>query len=161
MAGLDPDGRDPGTGRFTVGTAGRPRGSLNNSTIIARNLLEEQADTFARGLVALALAGDTTALRPAAGHRHCPRRYDRRRHRHRDGERRATDAVRGPELCSIIETQRRAIETYDLETRLLALEKTSPGLARGCIPLSGKLPSDRLYWNYSKHAQSQLAPVFF
>ncbi len=37
----------------------------------------------------------------------------------------------GQKLCSIIETQRRAIETYDLETRLLALEKAAPGLDRG------------------------------
>ena len=139
LSGDEPLGRDLDTGRFTAGNSGRPRGSLNTSTIIARNLLEEQAETFARSLVALALAGDTQALRVCST-RLLPARRDLPVDIDLPAIVTAHDAViaagtvtamvgegrltpsEGQKVASIIETQRRAIETAELERRILILE---------------------------------------
>jgi hypothetical protein len=43
--------------------AGRPKGARNRSTIAAESLLEGEAEALTRKAIALALAGDTTALR--------------------------------------------------------------------------------------------------
>jgi hypothetical protein len=132
-------GRDPDTGRFTEGWSGRPRGSLNKATIIARNLLEDQAETFARSLIALALAGDTQALRVCST-RLLPARRDLpvdielpaivTAHDAMIAAGKVTEMIaqarltpsEGQKLANIIEVQRRAIETADLERRILQLE---------------------------------------
>ena len=46
-----------------VGTAGRPKGALNKTTLAARALLDREAEQITRKCVELAKAGDTTALR--------------------------------------------------------------------------------------------------
>ena len=134
-----PVGRDPETGRFVEGWTGRPKGALNKATIIARNLLEDQAETFARGLIALALAGDLQALRVCST-RLLPARRDFPVDVELPAIATAGDALiaagkitelvsqarltpsEGVKLASIIETQRRAIETAELERRILVLE---------------------------------------
>ena len=134
-----PVGRDPETGRFTEGWSGRPKGSLNKATLIARNLLDEQAETFARSLVALALAGDLPALRICST-RLLPARRDLPVDIELPAIVTAQDAVRAAgtvtamvsegrltpseaqKIASVIETQRRAIETAELERRILILE---------------------------------------
>jgi hypothetical protein len=60
-------GRRAGKGRFAPGVSGNPRGRLpgtrNRATALAAQLLEDEAPRLIRKCIALALAGDTTALR--------------------------------------------------------------------------------------------------
>src|SRR5438876_98002 len=60
-----PTARDPETGRFAPGWTGRPKGALNKSTQLARELLEGEAEHLVRHLIALGLSGDSLALRVA------------------------------------------------------------------------------------------------
>src|SRR5918994_675567 len=64
---------------FGRGNAGRPKGSRNKATLALEALLEGEGEALARKAVAMALAGDTTALRlcmdrilPARKDRHVP-----------------------------------------------------------------------------------------
>lgn len=56
-------GRDPATGRYAKGAPGRPKGALNKSTLLARELLEDEAPDLVRRLIDLARSGDRVALR--------------------------------------------------------------------------------------------------
>src|SRR5215212_2622478 len=49
--------------QFQQGNPGRPRGARNRATLAAMALLEGEAEALTRRCVALALAGDTTAMR--------------------------------------------------------------------------------------------------
>src|SRR5437867_2181934 len=60
-----PIARDPETGQFAAGWTGRPKGALNKSTLLARELLEGEAEHLVRHLIALGLSGDSLALRVA------------------------------------------------------------------------------------------------
>jgi hypothetical protein len=59
--------RRGGNGRFAPGISGNPRGrrpgTRNRATVLAAQLLENEAPRLVRKCIALALAGDTTALR--------------------------------------------------------------------------------------------------
>src|SRR5665213_424747 len=57
-----PDGRDA-KGRFAVGNAGKQPGTRHRTTIAIEALLEGQWEGLSKTAVALALRGDTTALR--------------------------------------------------------------------------------------------------
>ena len=50
-------------GKFAKGNPGRPAGSRNKSALAIEGLLDGEAEALGRKAVALALAGDTTALR--------------------------------------------------------------------------------------------------
>lgn len=56
------EGRGP-DGRFLPGNSGRPKGSRHKVTIAIEALLEGQWEVLSKTAVALALRGDTTALR--------------------------------------------------------------------------------------------------
>jgi len=55
-------GRDS-KGRFGPGNAGKPRGSRHRTTQAVEALLDGEAEALTRKAVALAMEGDTTALR--------------------------------------------------------------------------------------------------
>jgi hypothetical protein len=48
---------------FEPGNAGRPRGTRNKATLALEALLEGEGEAITRKAVAMALAGDTTAMR--------------------------------------------------------------------------------------------------
>ena len=50
-------------GRFTEGNPGRPRGSLNRTTLAIQELLDGEAEALTRKAIDLAKEGDITALR--------------------------------------------------------------------------------------------------
>jgi hypothetical protein len=67
-------------GRFQKGVsgnpAGRPRGARNSATLAAEALLDGEAEALTRKAIAMALSGDTVALRLCI-ERICPVRRDR------------------------------------------------------------------------------------
>ncbi len=135
----DRPGRDPATGRFAPGWTGRPKGALNKSTLFARALLEEESEQLVRQLIERALTGDTMALRVATT-RLLPARRDLAIEVDMPPLVTAHDAVQagarvmelvtsgtitpseGIKLAQLIETQRRTIETADIEARIERLE---------------------------------------
>ena len=132
-------GRDPATGRFAAGWTGRPKGALNKSPLFARALLEEESEQLVRQLIERALTGDAMALRVATT-RLLPARRDLAIEVEMPPLVTAHDAVRagarvmelvtsgtitpseGIKLAQLIETQRRTIETADIEARIERLE---------------------------------------
>jgi hypothetical protein len=56
-------GRDPTTGRFVGGNAGRPRGARHKTTIIAEALLDGEAPELIRKAIQMAMDGDSAAMR--------------------------------------------------------------------------------------------------
>ena len=50
-------------GQFAAGNTGRPKGSRNKATIAIESLLQGQADALTQTAVAMALEGDSVALR--------------------------------------------------------------------------------------------------
>ena len=50
-------------GQFSIGNAGRPRGSRNKATIAIESLLQGQAEALTQAAITKALEGDSFALR--------------------------------------------------------------------------------------------------
>jgi hypothetical protein len=118
---------------------GRPCGSRNKATLAIDKLLDGQAEAITQKCVALALEGDTTALRLAM-ERIAPVRKGRPVVMSLPAVDKPTDVTAAisavvasmaagnltPEEASavagVIEVQRRAIETADHEARLTAIE---------------------------------------
>ena len=50
-------------GQFSIGNAGRPRGSRNKATLAIESLLEGQAEALTQTAIRRALEGDSVALR--------------------------------------------------------------------------------------------------
>ena len=133
------EGRDPHTGRFTQGNPGKPMGARNKATRLALSILEADADLIARSAVEQAVTGSVGAMKLCL-ERLVPK------HRERTVEFdigpivTAADAARaagriteliaagelspaeGHALAAVIEVQRRALETAELERRILTLE---------------------------------------
>ena len=120
--------------------AGRPRGSRNKHTIAAEKLLAEDAEVLARVAIDLAKAGDIAALRlcldrVCAPHRHRPMAFDMpalgvaadavgAMRNLMEGL--AEGEVSAPEaagLAKVIEGFTKALTTFDLDKRLVDLER--------------------------------------
>jgi hypothetical protein len=120
--------------------AGKPLGARNHVTRAAEVLLEGEAEALTRKAIEMALAGDATALRLCLD-RVLPPRKGRPMRMALPPVTRAGDVTTAlasvidamgagaiaPEeavtICGVIEAQRRAIETADLETRLRLIEQ--------------------------------------
>jgi hypothetical protein len=136
--------REGSTGRpFPKGQsgnpAGRPPGARNHATLAAEALLEGKAEALTRRAIECALEGDVTALRLCL-----ERVVPRRKSRALAFELPPLDRVEnlsgaigsilqdiahgrllldeGAALVGMMESQRKAMETIDLESRLRALE---------------------------------------
>ena len=133
-----------GSGRpFTPGNPGRPAGSRNKATHLAQALLDGEAELLMRTAVEQAVAGNVGALRLCLD-RLVPLRRERTVAVALPPVETASDAVKaagqvaalvgageltpseGQALASVIEAQRRAIETEELERRVSALEGRAP-----------------------------------
>ena len=120
--------------------AGRPHRSRNKASLAVDALLDGEAEALTRKAIELALGGDTVALRLCL-ERLCPPRRDRsvrikmaRMETPQDVlgaiatvvgavARGAITPSEGQSLASLIEVQRKAIETVEIEQRLAALEQ--------------------------------------
>jgi len=120
--------------------AGRPRGSRNKHTIAAEKLFAEDAEVLARVAIDLAKAGDIAALRlcldrVCAPHRHRPMAFDMpalgvaadavgAMRNLMEGL--AEGEVSAPEaagLAKVIEGFTKALNTFDIDKRLVDLER--------------------------------------
>ena len=121
---------------------GRPRGSRNKKTLIARQLLDEHADSILRKAMLTGLQGDSTMLqallsyilpRPkdtplktevlrTATAKELSQSMDVILKRACDGQITLTQAQ---QLAALIEARRQLLQTEEFETRLGILEKTS------------------------------------
>jgi hypothetical protein len=129
---------------FARGNAGRPKGARNRTTLAVEALLDGEADRLTRKAIKLALAGDSTALRLCMD-RIAPLRRGRAvrfplppikttanvvdalaavSKAMAAGQLSPAEAV---EVAAVIELQRKAIETAELETRLARLEERTQG----------------------------------
>lgn len=124
--------------------AGRPKGSRAKTALKLDAILEGDAEEVARKAVAMAKAGDTVAMRLVLD-RLCPPRKDRPVQFELPDMQTAKDvagaiaavvrAVAAGDLtpdeastvASVIEMQRRAIDTHDLADRLAAIEARLAG----------------------------------
>ena len=120
--------------------AGRPKGSRNRTTRAALDLLDGDAERLTRRLIALAMNGDSTALKLCFD-RIIPPVKDRRLNldlpsvKTSTGLVAALDCVLGAvasgdltlseaqQLTSILEVQRRTLETEELDSRIKCLEE--------------------------------------
>ena len=137
------DGRQTG-GRFAPGNnigRGRSEGSRNTASQTMDVLLDGEADALTRKAIDLALAGDTVALRLCM-ERICPPRRDRTVKLKMASLETPQDVLQaiaavvgavargtitpseGQALASLIEVQRKAIETVEMEQRLAAVEQS-------------------------------------
>ncbi len=134
------EGRDA-SGKFAPGNpgGGRPRGSRNKATLAVEELLDGEAESIGRKCVEKALAGDMTAIRLVL-ERVSPPRKDRHVEFEIPAMQTTADAVQavgailqavgdgtltpaeGQTIAAIVETQRRTIETEEIERRLSELE---------------------------------------
>ena len=123
----------------TGNRTGRPKGSRDRATLLAENLMRDDLPAVVRSVVDAAISGDTTAAKLVL-ERLVPLRRGRpvsidlpRITCARDlveAAGRVTQAVatgklttdEGAAMTTIVDFQRRAIETLDLEQRLAALE---------------------------------------
>ena len=133
-------------GKFPKGKSGNPRGkpkgSRHKATLAIESLLEGQAEALSQKAIDLALDGDTVALRLcldriAPARKDAPVVIDLPDINTADGTLKAGSAIvaavasgdispdEGQKLMSLIEIQRRQIETADLEARLAALEAST------------------------------------
>jgi hypothetical protein len=121
---------------------GRPRGSRNKKTLIARQLLDEHADSILRKAMLTGLQGDSPMLqallsyilpRPkdtplktevlqTATAKELSQSMDVILKRACDGQITLTQAQ---QLAALIEARRQLLQTEEFETRLGILEKTS------------------------------------
>ena len=123
---------------------GRPKGARNKSTLAAEALLDGEAEVLTRKVIELAKDGDRTALRLCFDRllpvrRSRPVIFDLPDTSTPEGILAAHDAVLAavatgevtPEeaqiICGLIDTRRRAIDTYELERRMSALEHKLEG----------------------------------
>lgn len=137
--GSSTEGRDE-RGRFGPGNQGRPRGARHRATVAAEALLDGQAEALTRKCVEIALAGDMTAMRLCL-ERILPARKGRLVQVDLPLVQTPSDALRassaivdavasgrltpdeGGALAGLVEAQRRAIETVELEKRLHVVEQ--------------------------------------
>jgi hypothetical protein len=126
-------------GTFSSGNPGKPKGSRHKATQAALTLLHGEAEALTRKAVAMALAGDTTALRLCL-ERIAPPRKDATVTFTLPSMQSAGDAAKaagavlgavakgmltpaeGAHVMTLIETFRRTLETTEFESRLAALE---------------------------------------
>jgi len=137
--GQDRPGRDPGTGRFLPGNPGRPRGSRHEALKALDAIGADNAAAVMQAVVSAAKGGDMRAadillrrLWPERKGR--PVELDMPALTSAAGVTDALAAVvaavaagdlspeEGQAVAAILEAQRRAIETADLEARIAALE---------------------------------------
>jgi len=126
-------------GKFGPGNPGRPRGARHKTTLAVEALLDGEAERLTRKAIEMALAADTTALRLCL-ERIAPLRKGRPVVFTLPAIRTAADVLTAltalvratakgqltPEeaasIAGVIETGRKALETVELEARLVALE---------------------------------------
>ncbi len=137
------DGRQTG-GRFAPGNnigRGRSEGSRNTASQTMDVLLDGEAEALTRKAIELALSGDTVALRLCM-ERICPPRRDRTVKLKMASLETPQDVLQaiatvvgavargtitpseGQALASLIEVQRKAIETVEMGQRLASLEQS-------------------------------------
>jgi hypothetical protein len=122
---------------------GRPEGSRNNATLVAERLLQTDFEDVCNAVVAAAKKGDMTAAKIIV-ERLVPLRKGRPVNFHLPLIKGASDVAKAlgsvaqamaegeltPDeantVASVLEAQRRAVETTDLEARVAALEAKSP-----------------------------------
>jgi hypothetical protein len=127
--------------RFKPGNAGRPKGARNKATQLAEKLLDGEAEAITRKAVELALEGDGIALRLCL-ERILPPRKSRPvtlalpTIENAQGVTAALAALvaemsagtvtpdEAATVATVIEAQRRTIETVELEARLKVIEET-------------------------------------
>ena len=141
-------GEKQGGGRFprvvSGNPAGRPQGALNKTTLACQALLEGESEAITRKAVELAKKGDIQALRLCLD-RILPARKDRPISLTLPEVRSAREVPaaigavlssvadghltpsEGQVLASMLETQKRAIETAELEQRVAAVETALKG----------------------------------
>jgi hypothetical protein len=125
---------------FARGNPGRPVGSRHKTTLAVESLLDGEAEKLTRKAIKLALAGDTIALRLCLD-RIAPLRKGRPVAITLPDVKTPSDVVsalavvtaamaggqlsaaEACEVASVVELQRRAVETQELEARLHALEE--------------------------------------
>ncbi len=134
-------------GRFQKGISGNPRGKPKGTrariTVLGEKLLQDDADTIVRAVIEAAKGGDPTAMRLCV-ERLIPVRKGRPIEFDLPPVETASDITKAlgviakqmadgelsPDeagaVASVIETQRRAIETVELEERLRTLEVRMP-----------------------------------
>ena len=139
-------------GRFPRGVsgnpAGRPQGALNKTTLACQALLEGESEAITRKAVELAKKGDIQALRLCLD-RILPARKDRPISLSLPEVRSAKEVPaaigavlssvadgqltpsEGQALASMLETQKRAIETAELEQRVSPLSRLLCGQTEG------------------------------
>ncbi len=139
-SGSNTDGRD-NHGRFTTGNSGKPKGAKNRASLVALALFEGGVRDVATAVIEQARAGDLTAARivldkvlPNAKERTIalPDLPDTSTV---TGVSRAQQAIleavaagtitpgEASTLSSVLEQRRKALETMELEQRLIALEE--------------------------------------
>lgn len=129
---------------------GRPKGSRNQATVLAEELLDGEAEALTRKLINKALEGDTTALRLCLDRLLAPRR-ERKVSFQLPTIETVADAVRASssviaecaagnlspgeasEITDLISSHIRLVETAEFEAKLAALEK---GQSRDNAPTS-------------------------
>ena len=135
-------------GAFAPGAPGRPRSSRNKTTLAAEALFDGEAEALSRTAIELALDGDAAALRlclervlPAKKGRtvrfELPNEEDQL-----SSSMVLTELLKAisagdvsPEeakpVADILEARRKALETEELEQRLVALEQSAKGQNNG------------------------------
>jgi hypothetical protein len=126
-------------GKFAPGNPGRPKGARHKTTRAIESLLDGQAEALTQKAIDAALAGDTTALRLCLD-RIAPPPKGRRVSLDLPQIETAADVTKAlsaavqavaageitldeaGQVAGLLEAQRKAIETADLEARLAALE---------------------------------------
>ena len=126
---------------------GRPRGSRNKTTLAVEALFEGEAEEITRKVIEKAKDGDSVALRLCL-ERLCPPRKESAVVLDLPAVEKSSDVVQATaavlramaageitpsearEVAAILELQRRAIDTEDLERRVATLEAESSGKRR-------------------------------
>ncbi len=125
---------------FEPGNPGRPKGARNKTTLAVEALLDGEAELLARKAVEMALNGDTTAMRLCL-ERICPPRRERSIACPTPTVVNPQDTVQaigtviaavttgeitpseGQAVASLLDTQRKIIESSEIEQRLRSLEQ--------------------------------------
>ena len=136
------DPRPHGWPKGTSGNpAGKPKGARHRITLMAEKLMEDDAEAVVQSVITAAKSGDMVAARLVLDRIAAPRRgrpvaFDLPPVQTAQDMVPAIAAVvaavaegeltpgEGQEIAAILETQRRAIETADLERRITALEQS-------------------------------------
>lgn len=137
--GMNTESRNP-DGTFAPGNSGRPKGARHKITRAVEELLEGEAEGLTRKAVAMALEGDTTALRLcleriAPPRKDVPVKFDlpamSRAQDAAEAARAILQAVssgdltpmEGVSVMGLVEGYRKTLETSELESRIAALEE--------------------------------------